>query len=158
MSDEEITRRPLGPNESADAAGEQPYVYQAWPAWRYGPDGQKAIFQGPEEVPEGWTDVPPTATPAGEAPVHIDPSLIGPQDDDDDDDEGGAGDDDEGDDGETKPTAEELAKAHKKEDLVAMLELMAEKNDKIEFSPRWGEVKLAQAIIDHGGPIVETEE
>lgn len=151
---EEVTRRPLGPNESADAAGEKPYVRQEWPAWRYGPDGQKATFEGPEEVPEGWTDIPHGTTPPGEEPIHIDPSLIGDTGNEDEDegegeDEGGAS---------VPMTAEELAKAHKKEDLVAMLELMAEKNDKIEFSPRWGEVKLAQAIIDNGGPITETEE
>lgn len=29
---------------------------QGWPAWRYGPDGQSGVFQGPHEVPEGWHD------------------------------------------------------------------------------------------------------
>jgi hypothetical protein len=29
-----------------------------WPAWRYGPDGAKAIFNSAEEVPEGWADSP----------------------------------------------------------------------------------------------------
>ena len=36
----------------------QPYVYQAWPAWRYGPDGEAAIFDGPDDVPEGWGTTP----------------------------------------------------------------------------------------------------
>ncbi|MEL6568183.1 MAG: hypothetical protein AAFQ22_07175 [Pseudomonadota bacterium] len=30
----------------------------AWPAWRYGPNGEAQIFQGPDEVPEGWADTP----------------------------------------------------------------------------------------------------
>lgn len=29
-----------------------------WPAWRYGPDGQSAQFETPEEVPDGWTNKP----------------------------------------------------------------------------------------------------
>jgi hypothetical protein len=29
-----------------------------WPSWRYGPDGQEAIFQSEDEVPEGWEDHP----------------------------------------------------------------------------------------------------
>lgn len=29
-----------------------------WPAWRFGPDGQKAMFEKPEDVPMGWTSRP----------------------------------------------------------------------------------------------------
>lgn len=29
-----------------------------WPAWRYGPDGQSAQFEGPEDVPAGWVNKP----------------------------------------------------------------------------------------------------
>jgi len=29
-----------------------------WPSWRYGPDGQAAIFQEGDEIPEGWVDSP----------------------------------------------------------------------------------------------------
>lgn len=29
-----------------------------WPAWFYGPDGERKVFQGPDEVPEGWQDSP----------------------------------------------------------------------------------------------------
>jgi hypothetical protein len=29
-----------------------------WPAWFYGPDGQSAVFESPDEVPEGWEDHP----------------------------------------------------------------------------------------------------
>lgn len=41
-------------------------VRNAWPAWRYGPDGQSEIFDKEEDVPEGWTrkpgDEPPVLT------------------------------------------------------------------------------------------------
>jgi len=30
-----------------------------WPAWRWSPDGEKALFERPEDVPEGWTAKPP---------------------------------------------------------------------------------------------------
>jgi hypothetical protein len=30
------------------------YVYVAWPACRYGPEGKWAIFEKPEDVPAGW--------------------------------------------------------------------------------------------------------
>lgn len=37
-----------------------PYRHQDWPAWRYAPDGSdRGVFKGPDEVPEGWTDVNP---------------------------------------------------------------------------------------------------
>lgn len=37
----------------------KPYVHQDWPSWRYGPDeGDEAIFDGPDDVPEGWVDSP----------------------------------------------------------------------------------------------------
>ncbi len=36
----------------------QPYVYQPWPSWRYGPDGEAAIFEREDDVPEGWTTTP----------------------------------------------------------------------------------------------------
>ena len=29
-----------------------------WPGWRYGPDGEGAIFNRQEDVPEGWTRRP----------------------------------------------------------------------------------------------------
>lgn len=29
-----------------------------WPAWRYGPNGEAEIFQLPDDVPAGWTDIP----------------------------------------------------------------------------------------------------
>lgn len=154
---DEVTRRPLGPNEGNTSLADKPYEHVAWPAWRYNPEtGQGQIFESADEVPEGWSDLPPGATPAGEEPIAIDPSLIGVTTGADGtlvDAGAGAGADDK-----PKPTAEELAKSHKKADLVAMLELMAEKDDTIEFSAKWGEVKLAQLILDNGGPIAEDKE
>lgn len=147
----QVTRSPLGPNDPSSA--EKAYEYVAWPAWRYHPEtGNGQIFESAEEVPEGWSDLPPGATPAGEEPIAFDLSLVGNTGASEDDDEG------EGEDDEPKPTAEELAKSHKKADLVAMLELMAEKDDKVEFSPKWPEIKLAQTILDNGGPIAEDKE
>lgn len=35
-----------------------PYTYQAWPSWRYGPNGEAEIFQCEEQVPAGWVDDP----------------------------------------------------------------------------------------------------
>lgn len=44
----------------------EPYVHQAWPAFRYGPEGQKQVFNRPEDVPEGWQDSPDFVTAARE--------------------------------------------------------------------------------------------
>lgn len=29
-----------------------------WPSWRYGPNGESAIFERESDVPEGWTNNP----------------------------------------------------------------------------------------------------
>jgi len=29
-----------------------------WPSWRYGPNGQAAVFVKGDDVPEGWVDRP----------------------------------------------------------------------------------------------------
>lgn len=45
--------------EAVKAPGAAPeYVHQSWPAWRYGPNGARQIFQSAEDVPEGWADSP----------------------------------------------------------------------------------------------------
>jgi len=36
----------------------EPYVHQGWPAFRYGPEGERKVFQSPDDVPEGWQDSP----------------------------------------------------------------------------------------------------
>jgi hypothetical protein len=30
------------------------YIYAAWPSWAFGPNGESAIFQSEEDVPNGW--------------------------------------------------------------------------------------------------------
>jgi hypothetical protein len=32
--------------------------FQAWPSWRYGPDGQSKLCENEAEVPKGWGDHP----------------------------------------------------------------------------------------------------
>ncbi len=34
------------------------YAYQEFPAWRYGPNGESAIFEAHDEIPKGWVDDP----------------------------------------------------------------------------------------------------
>lgn len=43
-----------------------------WPAWRYGPDGQSAQFEKPEDVPDGWTNKPQLQYEAPEVKSEID--------------------------------------------------------------------------------------
>lgn len=42
---------------------DQPYQYQAWPAWKYGPNGEAQIFESEDDVPEGWGSFPPGSEP-----------------------------------------------------------------------------------------------
>lgn len=37
------------------------YVHQAWPAWKFGPNGESAVFNSADKVPEGWGDAPAAA-------------------------------------------------------------------------------------------------
>lgn len=32
--------------------------FEAWPSWRYGPNGEAKIFHREEDVPAGWKDTP----------------------------------------------------------------------------------------------------
>jgi hypothetical protein len=41
----------------------------AWPSWRYGPDGEAAIFTRAEDVPDGWYDHPKKHEPGYVAPA-----------------------------------------------------------------------------------------
>lgn len=43
------------------------YVHQDWPSFRYGPNGERQVFQRPEDVPEGWQDSPNFVQAAREA-------------------------------------------------------------------------------------------
>lgn len=46
---------------------EQPqYLYQEWPAFFYGPNGEADIFNSKEEVPKGWKPEPPPPAEAAE--------------------------------------------------------------------------------------------
>jgi len=35
--------------------------FPKWPSWRYGPNGQAAVFDKPEDVPPGWAERPDNA-------------------------------------------------------------------------------------------------
>lgn len=172
MSEQEKAppQAPLGPNDvvpvAAGSEGDKPYEYQAWPAWRYDPEtGKGQIFESADEVPEGWGDLPPTATAAGEEPVVVDESLLG---------EGaGAGeggganggtDDQSGQDGGDNGEGAGGDPEWTKDELVALgqaklAEILDARNatlktggeDEIEFLPNWPKVKLADAILDNGG-------
>jgi len=39
----------------------RPLKNRDWPAWRYGPNGESAIFESAEEVPNGWYSTPQLA-------------------------------------------------------------------------------------------------
>lgn len=110
-------------------AEQPPYEYQPWPSWRFGPNGQKAIFQSEEEVPDGWTDSPHKA----------------------------AQDTDEAASPESEDKVSALMQKTA-DDLVGMLEAMKEIDDSIEFVKNWPKLRLARTIVAHGGPLPETEE
>ena len=44
---------------------------QHWPAWYYGPNGERQIFQGEDEVPKGWL-THPQSRPAEEIVAEAD--------------------------------------------------------------------------------------
>lgn len=46
------------PQKEMDMSDQPQYIYQEWPAWRYGPKGEAEIFNSAEEVPKGWKDAP----------------------------------------------------------------------------------------------------
>jgi len=52
------------------------YVHQAWPSFRYGPNGEKAVFHRAEDVPEGWQDSPDFVTAAKEAGAAVIGDLV----------------------------------------------------------------------------------
>lgn len=171
-SEDAPPQAPLGPNDvipmaaSGPGSVDKPYEYQAWPAWRYDPEtGRGEIFESAEEVPEGWGDVPPGTTSAGEEPVVVDESLLdngagageGGSDDDDDDDG------DDGDDGELVALDKDGLVALGQAKLAEILDaknaaLKAEGKEEIEFLPNWPKVKLADAILANGGHSVPKED
>lgn len=42
-----------------------------FPGWRYGPNGQSAIFESEADVPTGWQDHPSKVTKAPKAPAPV---------------------------------------------------------------------------------------
>lgn len=112
--------------------GPPPYVFQAWPSWRYGPDGQSEIFQSEDEVPSGWEDHP---SKVGKAKPHAADTV---SDDDD--------------------TVQKLVDAKSQKELVTILEDAQKEDDKIEFLAGWPKLKLAKTIVAHGVEVDLTEE
>lgn len=41
----------------------KPYVHQDWPCWYSGPEGDRKVFNAPEDVPEGWVPASLIAPP-----------------------------------------------------------------------------------------------
>jgi hypothetical protein len=142
---------PQGANEA------QPYEYVAWPAWRYCADGRSAVFNSAEEVPSGWVtydelngldDAPDTITDElidlfdeqGNPPpdAAITPAFEKPR----------------------ELTADQRAELINKlrdgntqNDLVNIIELMnTQRDEEIEFSPGWPKLRLAETIVENGGP------
>lgn len=165
MTDNSNLPRPLGPNEgpapsikSRDGGvTDQPYTYQAWPAWRYNPEtGNGQVFESAEEVPDGWTNIPPGTSEAGEEPVEVNVAKLEeftkvaedkPAVADEDDDEEDVVE-------ETRALTKDELAALGQSRLAAILfhknETLSE-DDQIEFLANWPKVKLAETILANGG-------
>lgn len=109
------------------------YVHQPFPGWRYGPkEGDAAIFNSEEEVPEGWTDNPndfKDGKRVKEAPAK-DLTQKAPEKQE----------------GPLK-TSDELVEAHSHAELAAILDEMKKSNDAIEYLPGWNKKQLADLIV-----------
>jgi hypothetical protein len=108
---------------------------QKWPSWRYGPEGQSAVFDAPEEVPEGWEDHPRKVkmVKVAREPAK---TLAAEQRNDE----------------EAKAAVAKLVEDHSQAELAEMLEKMneaREADDQLEFLPGWPKAKLAQLIVDN---------
>lgn len=103
----------------------QPYEYKAWPSYCTGPNGERAKFDSADEMPEGWVK-------GNERPAKGSASI--PEDDE---------------------RVQELIDNNTADDLLGMVEAMAEADESIEFSKSWPKLRLAQTIVAHGGPITE---
>lgn len=101
----------------------QTYSHVSWPAWFFGPDGAKQIFQSQDEVPAGWQDHPSKVGAGPDVTVADDDERVTALLD------------------QTVP------------DLIGHLELMQEQDDTIEFSKSWPKLRLAKTIIANGGPL-----
>lgn len=126
-----------------------------WPSMRYGPDNTYCIFEGPDEIPEGWTEslgkrkdydpnkplvkVQAALPPAEFVPDPVDLPPPPPA-------EGGEKEI-------TDETVNLLADGMTNKEMVAMLERMQELDDNVEFNKNWPGAKLARAILENGGPL-----
>jgi hypothetical protein len=114
------------------------YVHQAWPSWRYGPNGESAIFQGDDEVPAGWLDHPAKFNePVKAADAITQPPSAA--------DAAAAASNDE------KISA--LIATHSQTELVALLDAMKELDDSLEYATNWPKLRLATTIVTNGGPL-----
>jgi hypothetical protein len=115
-----------------------PYEYTAWPAWRHGPDGKSEIFQRPEDVPDGWVTLDEknagVLAEAEETGVTGEDKLRQLTAD------------------QRKSAIDGLVDGNTQAELVEILTGMAETNDSVEFLPSWPKPKLAETIVDNGGP------
>lgn len=123
---------PQGPEE-------QPYQYQAWPAWMYGPEGRSAVFDRAEDVPDGW--------------VSHDDYLAGALDEAEETGITGAEQTRKLTDDQRKNAVGKLVDGNTQQQLVDMLLKMQEIDGTIEFLPGWPKGKLADTIVDNGGPL-----
>lgn len=118
------------------------YVFQAWPSWRYGPNGEAEIFESEDQVPEGWLDHPAkfdTNSPQAKA----DAAAAARQQAERQKDE------------ESANALEALIDNFSQKELADHLAGLQENDSSIEFSPNWPKVKLAQVILANGstGPV-----
>lgn len=130
------------------------YEYQEWPAWRYTADGRGKVFNNADEVPEGWMThaemtgltaevmTAQTTEPGDGEPVIVpvtenERELTADQ---------------------RRSAITKLVDGNQQKDLVTMLELMNEKRveedlEELEFGSTWPKLKLAETIVDNGGPL-----
>lgn len=118
-----------------------PYEYQSWPAWFYGPEGKKAVFNSAEDVPDGWVDY--DSFMDGDLAEAEETGITG-------EDKARVLTEDQ-----RKEAINKLVESHTVAALVAMLGDMQEIDDKVEFLPSWPKAKLAETIVDNGGPLEE---
>lgn len=154
-----------------------PYVYQAWPAWRYPPEGGEGqVFNAPDEVPEGWTNIPPGTSTAEDEPAPAAPPAEPVEQREDaaalaqrfkDELEAETKDEeaaeevveeqveltDEEKAADRNAKIEKLRDTKEQKELVAELERMQAIQPNIEFATNWPKLKLATTIVDNGGPL-----
>jgi hypothetical protein len=102
-----------------------PYVHQDWPAWFYGPDGAKGVFNSQDEGPSGWASHPDLIGKKAE----LKDAALQVADDDDD--------------------VTNLMKKTASE-LTTILTSAQAIDPTVEFLPSWPKLRLAKTIVAHG--------